>query len=173
MGRALRSHLANQLPTYMLPTAYQVLDAFPLTPNGKIDKNALPGIAPLVVTPDNQPKTALETTLAEIWRSLLQLDAVGIHDNFFEVGGHSLLVVNAQSQIRQKLGIELSLMDLFRYPTLSTLATYISQIQTGEPEEKAADRAMVRVAGKQRLRQRLQQRQKLGTEVETLGGTAQ
>lgn len=155
----LRSHLTTQLPHYMVPTAYQVLSAFPLTPNGKVDRKALPTIHRAAIAQDNRPKTAIENTLAEIWQSILSVDTVGIHDSFFEIGGHSLLIVNAQNQIRQRLGIELSMVDLFRYPTLSTLATHISQLEhRGEQEGKSAERTVAIAAGKQRLQQRRMKR---------------
>ena len=157
LARKLRSYLTPLLPAYMIPSTYQILETFPLTPNGKVDRKALPPVQRAVT--GNQPKTSLERTLAEIWQSLLKLDSVGIHDNFFEVGGHSLLVVNAQSQIQQKLEIEISLMDLFQYPTLSTLADHINQLQTGQPEESnTRDRTVALSAGKQRLKKRLSQR---------------
>ncbi|MEM9804743.1 MAG: amino acid adenylation domain-containing protein [Cyanobacteria bacterium P01_D01_bin.56] len=166
LARELRSYLTPLLPTYMIPSAYQVLKAFPLTPNGKVDRKALSPVQQTVT--GNQPKTSLERTLAEIWQSLLKLDFVGIHDNFFEVGGHSLLVVNAQSQIRQTLGVEISLMDLFQYPTLSTLADHINQLQTGQPEESnIRDRTAALSAGKQRLKKRLSQRREA---TDPLGG---
>ncbi|NEP61923.1 MAG: amino acid adenylation domain-containing protein, partial [Symploca sp. SIO2G7] len=155
LPREMRSHLAALLPAYMIPAGYQILEAFPLTPNGKVDRKALPAPQQTPDFTDGQPGTSLERILAEIWQSLLKLDSVSIHDSFFEVGGHSLLVVNAQSQIRQKLGVEVSLMDLFQYPTLSTLAHHISQQQTGTPDRTAA-----LTDGKQRLKQRLQKRQK-------------
>jgi amino acid adenylation domain-containing protein len=167
LEKAVRSHLTSRLPHYMIPTAYQVLSAFPLTPNGKIDRSALPAITRPAITPSNQPKTAIETALSEIWQSVLALESaesavesVGIHDNFFEIGGHSLLLVNAQSQIRQRLGVELSMVDLFRYPTLSTLAAHIGQIQMSQIGEKdaAKERSVALAAGKQRLKQRLRQR---------------
>ncbi len=152
----LRSHLSTLLPPYMVPSVYQILEAFPLTPNGKVDRKALPRPMTSTVAQDHQPQTSIETTLAEIWRSLLQRDAISIYDNFFEVGGHSLLVVNAQIQIRQRLGVELSLMDLFSYPTISTLATFIGAQQSEGPE--SSDRTVALATGKQRLKQRLQQR---------------
>ncbi|MEL6816346.1 MAG: non-ribosomal peptide synthetase, partial [Cyanobacteria bacterium J06598_3] len=177
---ALRSHLTHHLPHYMVPTAYQVLPAFPLTPNGKVDRKALPAITQSAITPDARPKTAIENTLAEIWRSILPVQkeaekaAVGatisIHDNFFEIGGHSLLVINAQSQIRQQLGIALSMVDLFRYPTLNTLATHIDQLnEKGEKDkEKQEERKAAVAAGKQRLNKRLKQRKS----AQQLGGKA-
>ncbi|MEM9087123.1 MAG: amino acid adenylation domain-containing protein [Cyanobacteria bacterium P01_F01_bin.53] len=160
----VRSQLTQHLPHYMVPTAYQVLPAFPLTPNGKVNRQALPTITTATTTPDTRPKTSIETVLADIWCAILPLDTVGIHDNFFEMGGHSLLVVNAQSKIRQKLGVELSMVDLFRYPTLSTLATHIDQLgQTKEQtdnqaKEKQEKRNVAVSVGKERLKKRLTQR---------------
>ena len=90
----LRSFLKHRLPEYMIPAAFVFLDVFPLTPNGKIDRNALP-------PPDQSkrdsgvdfvtPRTLIEETLAEIWSEVLKVERVGIHDNFFDLGGHSLL----------------------------------------------------------------------------------
>ena len=180
VGDALRTHLTRQLPHYMVPTAYQVLPAFPLTPNGKVDRKALPAITQSAITPDARPKTAIENTLAEIWRSILPVQeeaekavvgaTISIYDNFFEIGGHSLLVINAQSQIRQQLGIELSMVDLFRYPTLNTLATHIDQLnEKGEKDkEKQEERKAAVAAGKQRLNKRLKQRKS----AQQLGGKA-
>ena len=164
VARRLRSHLTTQLPHYMVPTAYRVMSAFPLTPNGKVDRKALPAITIPATTPDARPKTAIETTLAEIWKSILPLKTVGIHDNFFEIGGHSLLVVNAQSQIRQRIGIELSMVDLFRYPTLNTLAIHISQLDQQRNTQAPKERSVALAVGKQRLRRQLAQRK---------GGTVQ
>ncbi|MEL7355551.1 MAG: amino acid adenylation domain-containing protein [Cyanobacteria bacterium J06560_6] len=174
ISQSLRSHLIPKVPHYMVPSAYQVLPAFPLTPNGKIDRKALPPINRLATTSDNRPKTATESTLAEIWQSILLVETVGIHDSFFEIGGHSLLVVNVQGQIRQKLGVELSMVDLFRYPTLSTLATYINQIgkERGHAEEKNTERTVALAAGKQRLKQRRQQRQTSGEKRKRISGGA-
>ncbi|MEM1366727.1 MAG: amino acid adenylation domain-containing protein [Cyanobacteria bacterium P01_H01_bin.15] len=161
LENSLRSQLSTRLPSYMRPSAYQVLEAFPLTPNGKIDRNALPEPQTQSVSVINRPQSSVERTLADIWRSLLQRDAISVHDNFFEAGGHSLLLVNAQSQIRERLEVDLSLMQLFQYPTLRTLATFISQHQgdTLEPAGHSYGRTEVLDAGKQRLQQRRQQRQ--------------
>jgi len=174
IGQVLRSHLTLQLPHYMVPPAYQVLPAFPLTPNGKVDRKALLPISHAAATSDNRPKTTVETKLAEIWQSILSIEAVGIHDNFFEIGGHSLLVVNAQSKIRQQLGVELSMVDLFRYPTLSTLAAHINQLgkKKEQSEEKNAERAVALSAGKQRLKQRRLQRQTAEDQRKRIGGGA-
>ncbi|MEM6451447.1 MAG: amino acid adenylation domain-containing protein [Cyanobacteria bacterium P01_D01_bin.105] len=177
LKQELRSHLIQQLPHYMVPTAYQALESFPLTPNGKIDRKALPSLsatnAQVPLTPDSQPKTAIENTLLDIWQSLLPTQTISVHDNFFEIGGHSLLVITAQDNIRQRLAVELSLVDLFRYPTLRSLALHISQIkarQQGKSEPTSAEQPTSQprkgptgtglAAGKQRLKQRLGQKRR-------------
>ncbi|MEL6468395.1 MAG: amino acid adenylation domain-containing protein [Cyanobacteria bacterium J06623_4] len=173
----LRSQLTRRLPHYMLPAIYHVLPSFPLTPNGKLDRKALEALQPPKAdnaVEDARPQTTVETALLEIWTSLLPSGAVSIHDNFFEIGGHSLLVINAQSQIRRKLNVELSLVDLFRYPTLSSLAAHISnklsatEEETGLPKDLPKARGIAMTAGKQRLKQRLKRRQA----TEPLGGAA-
>ena len=97
----LRRHLSQKLPDYMIPSAFVQLDAMPLTPNGKIDRRALP--APDYTRLEGQvvpPRTPAEGLLAAIWQEVLELEQVGIHDNFFEVGGHSLLATQVISRIR-------------------------------------------------------------------------
>jgi len=120
----LRQALAQVLPAYMVPAAYVVLQALPLTPHGKLDRQALPA-------PDGTayaqreyeaPQGEVETALAEIWATLLQLDRVGRHDHFFELGGHSLLAVQMTSRVRQRLGLEVVLADLFAQPALQAFA---------------------------------------------------
>ncbi|MEM9153182.1 MAG: phosphopantetheine-binding protein, partial [Cyanobacteria bacterium P01_F01_bin.3] len=155
------------------PTAYKVLPAFPLTPNGKIDRKALPKITREADAANTRPKTPIENTLANIWQTILPSGeeeksgkvTVGIHDNFFEIGGHSLLVINAQSQIRQQLGVELSMVDFFRYPTLSTLAAHIARQSQSEnlsgqssgqqqSKERKENRKIAVATGKERLKKR-------------------
>ncbi len=120
----LRSALAAVLPDYMIPAAFVLLDAFPLTPNGKLDRRALP--APDHLLPSDAgyeaPLGRTETVLAAIWQDLLQVDGVGRHHHFFRLGGHSLLAVQLASRVRAALGVELVLRDLFAHPTLAGLA---------------------------------------------------
>ncbi|MCN9243772.1 amino acid adenylation domain-containing protein [Streptomyces sp. RY43-2] len=125
----LRAALGEKLPAYMLPSAFVFLDALPRTPNDKVDRKALP--EPRAVrsdprTPYEAPRDDLERDLAEIWEQLLHLDAVSIHDDFFASGGHSLLATQAVSRIRTRLGREVSLRDLFAYPTVATLAAWLA-----------------------------------------------
>lgn len=121
----LRDFLKTKLPDYMLPSACVFLSAFPLTPNGKLDRKALP--APNQNRPELRkqfvaPRTPLEQDIAGVWREIFKIDQVGAEDSFFELGGHSLNAVQMIVRIREKLGIELPLKILFEAPTVSTLA---------------------------------------------------
>jgi amino acid adenylation domain-containing protein len=124
---ALRSHLSSRLPDYMAPAVYVHLESLPLTENGKLDRKALPD-------PEEQayltrgyepPINETETMLAAIWAELLGLERVGRHDNFFELGGHSLLVVRLLSRVRQTMGVEAPIADLFSRPVMADFALAI------------------------------------------------
>ncbi|HSU17579.1 non-ribosomal peptide synthetase [Longimicrobium sp.] len=121
---ALRAHLAAALPEYMVPAAYVRMDAFPLTPNGKLDRRALP--APegdaFAAREWEAPVGETESALAEIWAEVLGADRVGRRDGFFELGGHSLVAVRMISRVRQVLGVEAALGELFDRPTLAEFA---------------------------------------------------
>ncbi|MDX7998439.1 amino acid adenylation domain-containing protein, partial [Xenorhabdus sp. Reich] len=123
---SLRTHLSTVLPDYMVPAAFVRLEAFPLTPNGKLDRRALPA-------PDSEafarqsyeaPEGETETALAAIWRDVLGIEQISRHDNFFALGGHSLLAVRVMNRIAV-LGAELPLMALFNAPSLAALAEAI------------------------------------------------
>jgi amino acid adenylation domain-containing protein len=122
----LRGHLAGQLPEYMLPSAYVRLDALPLSPNGKLDRDALP--APAATDSGMQdyeaPVGATEETLSRIWAEVLKLERVGRHDHFFEIGGHSLLAVTLIERMRQA-GIAADVRALFATPTIAELAVAV------------------------------------------------
>jgi hypothetical protein len=126
----LKELARERLPEYMVPTTVILLDALPRTPNGKIDRKALPqpgSELPVTTTRFVAPETELERTISSVWRELLQLERVGTLDNFFDLGANSLLMVQANSRLRAALRRELSLVDLFRYPTVSALAGYLNQ----------------------------------------------
>nr|UXB94800.1 non ribosomal peptide synthetase [Pseudomonas syringae] len=125
---SLRAYLIGRLPEYMVPAAYVVLDALPLTQNGKVDRKALPlpNMDALATSSYQAPQTALEEHLAELWASVLEVERVGRHDSFFELGGHSLLAIRLVSLI-QKSGLTLSLAELFQHPSIAALAGLLEQ----------------------------------------------
>jgi amino acid adenylation domain-containing protein len=129
----LRTYLREKLPEYMVPSSYVLLEALPLTPNGKVDRRALPEperLSPEVQASYVAPRTEVEKTIVAIWQEALALDQVGTSDNFFDLGGHSLLLVRVHSKIREVLKKDLTIIDLFRYPTISSLAKYLSENQS-------------------------------------------
>jgi acyl carrier protein len=124
----LRGALLQTLPEYMVPSAFVMIEAMPTTPNGKLDRKALPapGVAVARKTRDSVPPgTPTEITLARIWESLLKVENVGIHESFFDLGGHSILAVRLMAQIRSTFGVQLPLHHIFRTPTISGLALLI------------------------------------------------
>ncbi|MEU7861241.1 non-ribosomal peptide synthase/polyketide synthase [Nonomuraea sp. NPDC049141] len=126
----LRTHLATHLPDYMIPSVFIELATFPLSPNGKIDRTALPapdGSRPDLAGGYQPPTTPTEQLLAGIWTDLLDLDQVGVHDNFFDLGGHSLLATQAITRIRSTFGTDLALTALFDHPTIHSLAAAITK----------------------------------------------
>ncbi len=125
---ALRAHLAEQVPSYMLPAAFVVLEAFPLTPNGKLDRAALPAPDGIddVRTPYVAPSTPIEEIVAKVWEDLLERERVGVHDNFFDLGGHSLRVTQLIARLRAECGIELPLRTAYERPTVAGMAGALS-----------------------------------------------
>ncbi len=156
----LRSFLESKLPSYMIPAAFVTLEVLPLTPNGKIDRKALP--APDTTRPQLEaayqpPQTEVEQKIADIWQEVLNVENVGIHDNFFELGGHSLLLVQVHSKLREVFKRELSVLDLFRYPTISSLADYFNQVKNQQPSSYVTEIVTEKIAdGKAQQRKRLQ-----------------
>jgi amino acid adenylation domain-containing protein len=128
----LRNLLRERLPDYMTPSAFVTLQSFPLTPNGKVDRRALP--KPEYARSDLgvefvAPRTPMEEQLAEIWTQLLGVDQVGIYDNFFELGGHSLLATQLVSRVRETFEVELPVRSLFEMSRIADLTTTIAQLQ--------------------------------------------
>ncbi|HEY6351239.1 MAG TPA: amino acid adenylation domain-containing protein, partial [Candidatus Angelobacter sp.] len=123
----LRGYLSGKLPEYMVPAAYVRLESLPLTPNGKLDRKGLP--APegdaYAVERYEAPEGEIETIVAGIWEDVLKVEPVGRRDNFFALGGHSLLVVRATSRIQQALGVEVRISDVFACPVLSDFARVV------------------------------------------------
>jgi natural product biosynthesis luciferase-like monooxygenase protein len=150
----LREHLRQRLPDYMVPSHLLVLPALPQTPNGKVDRKALPAPAQLQPAAPAQaylaPASALEQQVAEVWREVLKLPQVGMRDNFFDLGGHSLLAVQAHRLLRDRLQQPLSITDLFRFPTIASLVAYLGQADAPAAAQKGSDRAAARRAVMQR-----------------------
>ncbi len=142
----LRRHLESRLPSYMVPSLFVILDAFPLTPNGKVDRTALmaPEMARAEAAVAYVPaRTPTETALAAIWGEILGIGRVGVEDDFFELGGHSLLAAQVVARVRDRLGVALALRALYEAPTVAELATVVAACDGGdeEPVLVALDRA--------------------------------
>jgi amino acid adenylation domain-containing protein len=127
----IRQFLKAKLPGYMIPNAFVILDALPLTANGKIDRRALPPPESSSETSDKYvaPRNPIEDILVNVWSEVLKVEKVGINDNFFELGGHSLLATKLVAQIRDRLKVELPLRQLFNSATLAELAEGIEQLK--------------------------------------------
>jgi amino acid adenylation domain-containing protein len=143
----LRAHLAHTLPEYMLPAAFIFLSAFPLTLNGKLDRAALPAPGserPNLSTSFVEPRTELEKILSRFWRGALRRDAVGVEDNFFDLGGDSLLLTTLHRQLESELERPIPITDLFQFPTIRQLAEHLAT-----PPPTAATAAKVEARAEQ------------------------
>jgi amino acid adenylation domain-containing protein len=131
-AESLRLFLAHRLPEYMVPAAFVLLDQFPMTPSGKIERKALP--EPDAQRPEDTghfvaPRSETEMALATIWSDVLGVRPVGIHDNFFALGGHSLLATQVASRVREALGVDVPLRELFSEPTIARLGRLVDEEQ--------------------------------------------
>ena len=132
----LRELLRSRLPEYMVPSAFVVLEAVPLNPSGKVDRKALP--APESARPSQAaayepPRTETEARIAAIWKEVLRVDQVGKYDNFFDLGGHSLLLIKVQGALEQKFGRKIAVVELFRCPTIDALARHLTTLEDVSP----------------------------------------
>ena len=153
----LRDFLRPQLPDHMIPSALVSMDFLPLTPNGKVDRQGLPmpeTLLPQAQTSFVSPQTDAEKLIAREWQEALQVDKVGVDDNFFDLGGHSLLVISLRDRLAGQFRRKITPVDLFRYPTVASLARFL----TGPPDAEATQNSRVRdLASRQK---RSYQRQK-------------
>jgi amino acid adenylation domain-containing protein len=140
----LRSFLEETLPEYMVPSAFVLLDALPLTPHGKVDRRALPapdGTRPELNKPFIAPRTPTEKLLAEIWAQVLGVEPIGVQDNFFDLGGHSLLATQIMFRLRDTFQADIPLRTLFEKPTIEELALAVEEILLEEIEGLSEDEA--------------------------------
>ena len=135
----LRQYLQERLPGFMLPASIALVDEWPLTPNGKVDRDALSAFGASRVEPTRYvaPRTELEQRLADMWQELLGVPAVGIDDNFFDLGGHSLLAAQLVTRVRESSAMDFALVTLFERPTIAGMAEEI------EARRWAADAACI------------------------------
>jgi acyl carrier protein len=139
-----------------------VLDSLPLTSNGKVDRRALPEPGGLMAAPEKQttfvaPQTELEQNIALIWQEVLQVQGIGVHDSFFDLGGNSVHIIQVHSKLRDLLNQDLPIVKMFEYPTIHALSQYIGQGQEHHPAlEQSSERAEARRASRRRRRGRRQ-----------------
>lgn len=153
---AIRESLARRLPEYMVPSAFVLLDELPLTANGKVDRRALPpadAIAETRETPHVEPRTDLERQLVELVEGLLEVEGVGVRDNFADLGAHSVHMVQLQRRVREAFGREVAITSLFRNPTIEGLAMELGPGGPApDPLAGSRDRAASRKAALERRR---------------------
>jgi SAM-dependent methyltransferase/acyl carrier protein len=155
LGPELRAHLRATLPDHMVPTAFVMLDALPRTPNGKIDRNALPEpdrgrveqVAATVAA-----ESDLERRVAAVWQDILSLDVVGVETNLFDLGANSLMMVRASTRLGEALGRKVSLVEMFGYPTIRSLANHLGSEGPTTNVKQGTDRAQARREALQRRR---------------------
>jgi len=134
----LKERLAQVLPDYMVPRAFTVLGSLPLNANGKVDRKALPEPAFASELAYEAPQGHVAQTVAAVWSEVLQVAQVGQHDNFFDLGGHSLLLIRAHRLLEERLQAAIPVVNLFKYPTIESLAQWIAQAPAGAASSAAA-----------------------------------
>jgi acyl-CoA synthetase (AMP-forming)/AMP-acid ligase II/acyl carrier protein len=150
----IREALRAVLPEHMVPADLVVLPTLPLTPNGKLDRSALPAPERAPQASYAAPRGALEQSLAAIWHELLGIPRVSRSDNFFDLGGHSLLMVQLRTQLQERLGRDVPILDLFRFPTVSALARLLNDGGADDSTVRLDEVGKERRAGRQRLLER-------------------
>ena len=133
----LREHLAAHLPRYMVPSTFMLVERLPLTANGKVDRQALAELPLQKERVVAAPRTDTEKALAAIWSELLQVESVGVNDDVFDLGAHSLMAMKALTQIRDAFDVSLSLRNLFEHPTIAGLAEAVEALSLTKPRNQA------------------------------------
>lgn len=157
---ALRRFLQDQLPDYMIPAVFIIIEAFPLTPSGKIDIRALPEpdqSRPEMETEYAAPQSELERTLAAIWQDALGVKKVGVLDNVFDLGAHSVMIIQVRKKLAEVLDKDVPVVQLFKYPTISALAEYFSQTRD---RQENADKTVQRMQDRTDKRKMARKRRK-------------
>ncbi|MBK7897607.1 MAG: LLM class flavin-dependent oxidoreductase [Anaerolineaceae bacterium] len=161
---ALKEALRADLPEFMVPATYVPMTSFPLTPNKKTDRQALPAPDQVLVeshTAYIAPTNDLEQKIAEIWQQLLNVPQVGLNDNFFDLGGHSLLTVQAHRQLKDVVDKEISITDMFRFPTIRALADYLNDEDKTNEAQTAVAQSIDRAANRRQAMLQRRQRQRI------------
>ena len=154
-----REYLKQRLPEYMLPAVFVELNRLPLTRHGKVDYAALPEpvnghLTSAFVPPENE----IEQAIASIWQKVLRVDKVSCDQNFFDMGGHSLLIIQVSNQLRDTLGLSVPVVELFKYPTIRSLAKHLSRESSQEQSSAVQERTTKRESALQQQRQFMQAR---------------
>jgi acyl-coenzyme A synthetase/AMP-(fatty) acid ligase len=150
-AEAARIVMRSKLPEYMVPNAFAVLDALPLTPNGKVDRKALPNPSieqPLRASAVESIMTAPQRRIAALWCELLHLNSVGLHENFFDIGGHSLLLVKLHVALKREFATDMALVELFQHTTVHAQAARMARQRSAEGALARASQRALRQAGR-------------------------
>ena len=128
----LRALIRQRGLEHLVPASFSLVESLPLLPSGKVNRRALANQAarlpePQIDSPAVPPGTRMEQAIASIWCSVLNIDSPGVHENFFDLGGHSLSMMRVHRQLREELGVNISIIELFRYPTVSALAAVLER----------------------------------------------
>ncbi len=161
-GSEVRGYLKRKLPEYMVPAVIEMMETLPLTANGKIDRRALPepeGQRPALESPYVEPHTETEKVIADVWRQVLHVEKVGLDDNFFDLGGDSFLMAQACGKLREALDRDISMVEVFTYTSVSSLARYLSSTEVESPVHRRSGTQVE--ARREAMKQREQLRKQL------------
>jgi acyl carrier protein len=171
----LREFLSQSLPGYMIPSYFVPLDQIPLTANGKVDRKSLPSIDGVRLPLHKKegyaaPGTDIEKVIADIWKEVLELEKIGIDDNFFDIGGNSLNMLQLNNKLNNMFDNKLAVILMFRYTTIRSLAQILQSLQSGQPQDMGEKidrkkRATAQNQGKCDRQQRYQKRKKIETKI--------
>jgi amino acid adenylation domain-containing protein len=156
----VQDFLRGELPDYMVPPVVVFIDAVPLSANGKVDRKALAAPASLQQERAAEfvaPRAGYEEVLAMVWKEVLSVETVGVHDSFFDLGGHSLRMIEVQNRLRERLGREISIVDLFTYPTVASLARHLEPVPATAAPDEAPREGADQIARSREERRRLRQ----------------